>query len=116
MKKTSKKAPAKKNVKVASKAVKPAVKAAPKATMKPAVVAVKAPVQETCKIDWYDLCCDIGMSIIWGLIGSILFGMLSVSYIILTDATPSSFLQFDLIVTALGISGIVFYFKEKQGK
>ena len=71
-------------------------------------------VQSIVHADPFDICCDIGMSIAWGLVAMILFGTLSFSYLFYTNTAPSYFLKFDLMMVALAFTGIVYYFKEKQ--
>lgn len=71
-------------------------------------------VQTLASNDPFGVCCDIGMSIAWGLVAMILFGALSFSYLFYTNTMPSDFMKFDLMMIALAVASIVYYFKEKQ--
>ena len=64
--------------------------------------------------DPFDIFCDIGMSVAWGLVAMILFGTMIFSYLFYTQTSPSDFMKFDLMMVALAVASIVYYFKERQ--
>jgi len=74
----------------------------------------KSKVQSLSQNDPFGVLCDIGMSVAWGLVAMILFGAMIFSYLFYTQTSPSDFMKFDLMMVALAVSSIVYYYKEKQ--
>ena len=71
-------------------------------------------VQSLSKSNAFDICCDIGMSIAWGLVMMIVFGTMMFSYVFCTNTLPADFMKFDLIMLAFSTASIVYYLKEQQ--